>query len=146
MALGGQFLAAALLTLIVTLSHAAGMMAVTRLLGLSRRKLRTAEPSAKSLFKLALCAACLCALHLLQVALFAAFYVAVDAVPSFQASLTLSAATYATLSQNENFLPESWELVGAFEGLLGFLLIGWSSGMLMISTDRLLRTDALRPE
>lgn len=146
MALGAQLLAAALLTLIVTLSHAAGMLLMTRLLGLSRRKLRKVEPSAKNLFKLAAAATCLCGLHLFQVALFAVFYLMVDAVPSFDRALTLSAGTYATLAQNKDFLPERWELVGAFEGLLGFLMIGWSSGMLMISTDRLLRTDAVDVE
>ncbi len=53
-----------------------------------------------------------------------------------------SASAYATLGQPEIGFPERWRLVGAMEGLVGFLMIGWSTGVFVNDMNKLLRDSS----
>ena len=78
------------------------------------------------------------AIHLLEIAIFAAFYISVGAIGTVEDALFVSAAAYTTLGIGENAAGE-WRLVAAFEGLAGFLMIGWSVAVFITEMDRLVR-------
>jgi hypothetical protein len=78
------------------------------------------------------------AIHLVEIAIFAAFYMAVGAIGTVEDALFSSAAAYTTLGIAENAAGE-WRLVAAFEGLAGFLMIGWSVAVFITEMDRLVR-------
>lgn len=67
-------------------------------------------------------------LHLLEIAVWGAFYVVSGAIPDVQDSLYFSAVTYTTTGYGDLVLPEAWRLIGGVEALTGILLCGWSTG------------------
>ena len=71
--------------------------------------------------------------------MFGLFYLVVGAVPDLEQALYFSASAYATLGQPEASFPLEWRLVGALEGLAGFLLLGWSTAFFVTDMNKLLR-------
>ena len=138
MALALHLLASTVLVVLVTVIHGTGVTIAGRLLKyekgeFSRRSLLFVEfhflvPMALLLF----------AIHLLEIAIFAAFYMVVGATGTVEDALFASAAAYTTLGVAENAIGE-WRLVAAFEGLAGFLMIGWSVAVFITEMDRLIR-------
>lgn len=139
MSLGAQLIAAAALVALSALVHAVGVLGVTRLLGLDECKLRAHRIDLAALGISVVMALSLFSLHMIEIALFALFYLGVGAIEQFEAALFFSASAYATLGQPEVDFPAHWRLVGAIEGLVGFLLIGWSTGVFISDMNKLLR-------
>jgi Ion channel len=74
--------------------------------------------------------------HLIEIALWAAFYVWKDAMPDFVVSLYFSAVTYATIGYGDVVPPEPWRLAAAVEGLTGILMCGWSAAFFFAIVSR----------
>ena len=133
-----QLGAAAALIIVATLIHGTGVTISSKLLRseegeFKRRSLLFLEfhfmvPMALFLF----------ALHLLEIIIFAAFYLAVGAIGTVEGALFASASAYTTLGLTESTMVR-WRLVGAFEGLAGFLLIGWSVAVFMGEMEKALK-------
>ncbi len=136
MSLGTQLAASAGLLCLMALVHATGVIAISRALGLEDRTLRAHRVDLHAFALLVTMALCLFALHLIEIGLFAAFYILIDAA---EPALFFSASAYTTLGTVESALPRDWRLVGAIEGLVGFLLIGWSTGLFITDMNKLLR-------
>jgi len=132
------FVSAALLCL-MALVHAFGVLMLTHILGLDGSKLRAHRVDLAAIGISVGMALGLFSLHIIEILIFAGFYMAVDAIDTFEAALFFSASSYATLGQPEVQFPEHWRLVGAFEGLVGFLFIGWSTGVFISDMNKLLR-------
>ena len=79
------------------------------------------------------------ALHLVEIAIFALFYLAVDALQTVEAALYFSMSAYSTLGHPDLDFPDDWRLVGAVEGLIGFLLIGWSTAVFIADMNKVIR-------
>ena len=139
MHLSTQLLASALLVIVMTLIHALGVIGTTKLLRLEDRNLKTQQLDATAFALLITMALCLFALHVLEIAVFALFYFMVGAISTFGEALFFSASSYATLGSPDAVIPKDWKLVGAFEGLVGFLLIGWSTAVFVTDMNKLLR-------
>jgi hypothetical protein len=77
--------------------------------------------------------------HAIEIALFAAFYFMVGALDTLEQALYFSASAYSTLGAPELDFPKAWRLVGALEGVLGLLLLGWSTAVFVTDADKLLR-------
>lgn len=75
--------------------------------------------------------------HIAEIWLFAAFYVAVGSVGGFEEALYVSASAYTTAGNGIEKLGHDWRLLGASEALAGFLLIGWSTAYLVQKLRRL---------
>ena len=78
-------------------------------------------------------------IHALEIWIYAAFYLAVGAIGELETALYFSASAYTTLGHPDVAFPIEWRLVGAFEGLTGFLLIGWSIAVFVTDMNKLLR-------
>ena len=76
--------------------------------------------------------------HLGEIALWAAFFVWKEALPTFELSFYFSAVTYATIGYGDVVLPEGWRLLAAMEGLTGILMCGWSAAFYFAVVSRLL--------
>ena len=61
-----------------------------------------------------------------------------DGIETLDEALYYSAAAYATLGRTGEFFPEAWRLIGAFEALIGFLMIGWSTAFITSKATRLM--------
>lgn len=69
----------------------------------------------------------LIALHGVEIWAFAALYIAVGAVPGLEDALYFSTISYSTVGYNDTHIAAHWRLLGAFESILGIILLGWST-------------------
>ncbi|RLQ87619.1 potassium channel family protein [Notoacmeibacter ruber] len=76
------------------------------------------------------------AVHTAEVWLWAFAYLMLGASPSFESALYFSTTTFSTLGYGDLILPSEWRLLGALEGINGFLLIGWSTAYLVAASTR----------
>lgn len=75
--------------------------------------------------------------HLLEIALWAGYYVWKEALPNLEASFYFSSVTYATIGYGDIVLPETWRLLAAMEGLTGILMCGWSGAFFFVVVTKL---------
>jgi hypothetical protein len=75
--------------------------------------------------------------HLLEIGLWAAFYVVVNAVPSLEAGFYFSSVTYATIGYGDVVLAPTWRLLAAMEGLTGILMCSWSGALFFAVVSKL---------
>jgi hypothetical protein len=135
--LGLQFGASALLVLLMTVVHGLGLGGISRWLHLSDDRLEKQDFNRHAILKMGAIALSLFVLHLLEIWLFAGFYMAVGAIDSLEEAIYFSASTYATLGRTEEFFPVDWRIVGSMEALIGFLLIGWSTAFIVSRVNKL---------
>ena len=137
--LGVQLATALMLLIVMVLIHGAGLVAATKLLRLEDRSLRAHRVDLQAFGLLISIALWLFALHLIEICIFALFYVAVGALDHIESALHFSISAYTTLGQPDLDFPHDWRILGAIEGLVGFLLIGWSTAIFFADMNKLLR-------
>lgn len=140
--LGVQLLAALALLIVMVLIHGAGIVGATKLFRLEDRSLRAHRVDIKAFALLTTMALWLFALHLIEILGFAMFYLSVGAIDGLEAALYFSTSAYSTLGQSDLEFPADWRVLGAIEGLVGFLLIGWSTAIFFTDMNKLLREKA----
>ena len=75
-------------------------------------------------------------IHALQIWVWAMTYWAIDALPDFHMSLYFSTVTFSTLGYGDVILSQQWRILGALEGIAGFIHIGWSTAYLISASTR----------
>ena len=85
-------------------------------------------------------------LHLIEIAVWASFYVWRGAMPDAQSAFYFSAVTYTTTGYGDLVLPQEWRLLGAIEALTGILMCGWSTGFFFAIVSRLHTSEAGTPD
>ena len=134
-----QLGSAGALIVLMALIHGTGVAAIAHGLGFDRERAKTRRLHARTVAILSAVALLLFALHVAEIALFALFYLAVGAAGDFEQALFSSASAYTTLGEPQADFPREWRLLGALEGLTGFLLLGWSTAFFVTDMNRLLR-------
>jgi hypothetical protein len=81
-------------------------------------------------------------LHLIEITIWALFYLWKEALPELQSALYFSAVTYTTTGYGDLVLPREWQLVGAVEALTGILMCGWSTGFFLAVVSRMFTAHA----
>ena len=133
-----QLLVAIGLIVVVTLIHGTGVVITTKVFKHESRHLQGRKLVIREFRLMVPMALCLFGLHVAEIYLFAAFYFLFGAPGDFADAVYASAAAYTTLGIAEGALGP-WKLVGAFEGLSGFLLIGWSAAVFVTDMEKILR-------
>lgn len=139
--LGAQLAVAAALITVTVVIHGGGIVAITKLLNLEDRELRARRVNVRAFGLMISMALFLFALHVAEITVFAIFYMAVGAVQQLEPALYYSASTYATLGQPSFPFPDNWRIVAALEGLVGFLMIGWSTAVFINDMHKVLREE-----
>jgi len=134
-----QLLWSGLLTILCLLVHGLGTVAITRLLKLEEARLKCTELGFGAFLLLTGVGIGVFVLHAVEITVFAAFYVAANILPTLDEALYFSASAYSTLGTIDIALPDHWRLVGAIEGVAGFLLLGWSTAFFITDMNMLLR-------
>jgi voltage-gated potassium channel len=85
------------------------------------------------------------AIHTLEIWLYALLYLQLDAFGHFEQALYFSTVTYATLGYGDLVMPQQWRILGAIEGAVGIIMLGWSTAFLvsLLSQLKLLGHDWL---
>jgi hypothetical protein len=76
--------------------------------------------------------------HLLEIAVWAMFYVWKQGMPDLPSAFYFSGVTYTTTGYGDLVLPEEWRMVGAVEALTGILMCGWSTGFFFAVVNKVL--------
>jgi hypothetical protein len=131
--------ALALMAVCVTV-HAGGVSgAIRRLRG--RQDVRGFWPDTRLFIALA---GWMVLLHLLEISVWAVFYLWKGGMNDLQSSLYFSAITYTTTGYGDLVLKEDWKIISGVEALTGILMCGWSTGFFMAIVSRLHQGDISR--
>jgi hypothetical protein len=87
----------------------------------------------------------LVAIHTIEIWLYAGLYLLLRAAPDFESALYFSTVTYATIGYGDVLLDASWRVLGAIEGAIGVIMLGWSTAFLvsLLSQLKLISHDWL---
>lgn len=66
-------------------------------------------------------------LHGIEIWGFALLYMALDAIQTLEEALYFSTISYSTVGYNDTHVGRDWRMLGAFESILGMILLGWST-------------------
>lgn len=86
----------------------------------------------------------LTSLHLVQIALWAAYFRLQGCLPDFETALYFSGVSYSTLGYGDVVLPHDWRMLGPAEGLTGILMCGLSTALFFAIAHRLLEARLQR--
>ncbi|MCB1682364.1 MAG: two pore domain potassium channel family protein [Rhodospirillales bacterium] len=80
--------------------------------------------------------------HIVQIWLWAAFYLSVDALPDLEEALYFSTTTFTTVGFGDVVLDHKWRLVSSFQAANGFILFGWSTAFIFEVMSKLYESDS----
>ena len=124
------------LTSVTVIVHAFGTLEA--LVYLSRAWMRKANPGViASLIQVLRVVSVLLLLHWIEALIWAGFYFASGAMPDLETSMYFSLTSYTTLGYGYVVLPMKWRLLGPFEGAVGILMFGWSTGIMVAAITRI---------
>lgn len=132
-----QLLVSAVLIVLVTLVHGTGITISGKMLKYEDRQFKRRSLLFLEFHFMVPMALFLFALHLFEIAIFAVFYLIAGPI-TVEDALFASASAYTTLGLAETTLVD-WRLVGALEGLAGFLMIGWSVAVFMAEMEKVVK-------
>ena len=137
-----QLLTGAAMIALCVVIHGMGLFTLGRLMHGERAEKRLDRMQALSLhgalFTLFIVFS-LIALHFVEIWLFAFLYAYVHALRNFQDALYFSTISYATIGSSDASIAHAWRQVAAIEGLLGVILLGWSTAFFVRLLNRLER-------
>ncbi len=77
-------------------------------------------------------------IHLIEIAVWALFFLWAGCLPDAESAFYFSGVTYATVGYGDLVLPQPWRMLGPLEGLTGILMCGLSTGFFFAIFARLL--------
>jgi hypothetical protein len=76
-------------------------------------------------------------LHLIEMAVWGASYAAGRVLPDFETALYFSMTSYTTVGYGDVIPPVSWRLLGPIEAVVGILMLGWSTSIIVAAVQRM---------
>jgi hypothetical protein len=77
-------------------------------------------------------------IHLVEISIWALFYLRRGCLPDAEAAFYFSGVTYATLGYGDLVLSSPWRMLGPVEGLTGILMCGLSTGLFFAVMGRII--------
>jgi len=118
--------------------HATGMVELFRWLTRKQPKIEKKFTTVDNIVLFIKIFAIVLSLHLLEICVWAGFYILGGSLKDFESALYFSIATYSTIGYGDVTLPVGWRLLGAIEGVTGVLTFGWSTGVIFAVASRLM--------
>ncbi len=76
-------------------------------------------------------------IHFVEIWSFAFLYDFLGALRNFQDALYFSTISYATIGYSDAAIAKEWRMIAALEGILGIILLGWSTAFFVRVLGRL---------
>ncbi len=128
-------LGSAMISLTVV-THTLGLIVITKSMGFMIRWLRLHTHGVGKTIAMVTTVLALFLVHTVEVWTWALVFVLIGALGAFDEALYFSTVTFSTLGYGDVTLMPEWRLLGALEGVNGFLLIGWSTAYLVSASTR----------
>ncbi len=74
---------------------------------------------------------------LVEVLVWAATYLGLNAIQGFERALYFSMVTFTTLGYGEIVLDERWRLLASFEAANGIIMFGWTTAIVIAAVQRI---------
>ena len=133
-----ELVMSAVLMTICCVIHGTGISAMDRIFRNANRDLGTLKLASREFGLMVPMALFLLVLHIIEIFIFAIFYLATGDSRDMHQAIYHSGLAYTTMGVVEGGFTK-WTVLSTFEGLVGFLMIGWSSAVVISDMDRLLR-------
>lgn len=133
-----ELLFSVLLMVLVTIVHGTGISLMDRLFQTELREFTKLKLVHREIGVMVPMALCLLVLHSIEVFIYAAFYIVSGDALTWREAIYHSGLAYTTMGVVEGGL-DNWMVLSTFEGLVGFLMIGWSSAVFVTDMERVLR-------
>jgi hypothetical protein len=78
---------------------------------------------------------------IVDVWMWAAVYVFVGAIASFEDALYFSTTSFTTIGYGDIVLAHDWRLLGSFEGANGMIIFGWTTALVIAAIQRFYSWD-----
>ncbi|MFC3097976.1 ion channel [Alteraurantiacibacter palmitatis] len=136
-----DFLVSAVMVVLCVAVHGAGLFGLSRWMRseASTERFRHMDPLSPrgALFTLSVVVAII-VLHGLEIWLYAFAYIGIGAVTGgLEEALYFSTISYSTVGYSDAQILPEWRLVGAFESILGVILLGWSTAFFLRTLSRI---------
>lgn len=122
---------------VTVLVHFFGLIALTRIMGRTGRRLRPHESHWGQAGLLIVVVFGIFALHTIEIWLYAIVYLALGQVSGFEPSLYFSTVTFVAVGYGDIVLDAPWRMLSAIEAANGVILIAWSTAFMFGVTARL---------
>ena len=125
-----QFAVASAMLIACVVFHGLGLASLSKALRseASVERLRHIEPlSPRGAAFTLLIVLAIIVLHGIEIWGFSLLYLALGAIQTLEESLYFSTISYSTVGFNDTHIASDWRLLGAFESILGMILLGWST-------------------
>jgi hypothetical protein len=132
-----QILFALGLTCVTVFIHALGSVWIVMPATGMWRRVATATATTRPVWALARLIGLLLILHLVEMAVWGAAYAFGGVLPDFETSLYFSMSSYTTLGYGDVLLPATWRLLGPMEAIVGVLMLGWSTSIIVAAVHRM---------
>ncbi len=128
------FLSAVVLSFVTVTVHATGIAVLVRDLTRHHPPIASMWPILRMLLRMIWW---LVLLHVVEISIWAWFYLWCGLLPSAEAAFYFSGVTYTTLGYGDVVLAQPWRMLGPVEGLMGVLMCGLSTGYFFVIVSRI---------
>ncbi|WP_420431984.1 ion channel [Hyphobacterium sp.] len=132
-----SLLAASVLITLTVAIHMVGLVALMGFLQARSRRIRPFESPLRQGVFIVMIVLGLVVIHGVEIMIYGVSYHALGVFPTFEAALYYSTSAFTTVGFGDLAIESEWRLLGALEGLNGFLLIGWSTAFLVAVIGRM---------
>ena len=115
--------------------HGFGMLAVLRVNNAVIRRLESRKSLASGMFPVILASCMILFVHLLEVMVWAMFFLSMGAFPNRSVAFYFSLNEYTTVGSSLG-LPQRWHLLEGMIAIAGLLAFAWSTGVLITLAQR----------
>ncbi len=140
-----QLLIGAAMIAVCVIIHGIGLFTIQRVITSEsmRERVKSLQPLSftGSLFTL-LAVFAIIFVHFVEIWLFAFLYDYLGALHNFDEALYFSTISYATIGYSDAAIHEQWRMVAALQGVMGVILLGWSTAFFVRVLGRLEGDDA----
>ena len=84
--------------------------------------------------------------HVIEISVWALFYLWQDCMPDAETAFYFSGTTYTTIGYGDVVLPAHWRMLGPVQGLTGILMCGLSTGFFFAVVSRIYASRPGAPE
>jgi hypothetical protein len=127
---------AALMLVVTTGVHAGAMILAMHAIKSQGGRLRQRLLRIRNYLRVAEIVILMFLASVVEVLVWAATYLAVNAIQGFEKALYFSMVTFTTLGYGEIVLEERWRLLSSFEAANGILMFGWSTAIVIAAVQR----------
>jgi voltage-gated potassium channel len=137
-----QLMFALVLTSATVVIHAVGTVYVAIPAGRVWTRRLGASDSPRPVWTLIRLVSVLLILHLVESAVWAAAFTVAHVLADFETSLYYSLKSYTTVGYGDVLPSVSWRLLGPIEAVVGVLMLGWSTAIIVAAVQRIFDSRA----